>query len=45
MFYLMWKGEIIEDDIDTIEEAEYLLGEYNLAYKGGVTVHMKGGII
>ena len=34
-FNLVWKGETIEEDLDE-KEANYLLNEYNLAYKGGV---------
>lgn len=40
MYKLYWKGECI-DTADTREEAEYLQGEYNLAYGGGVSI--KGG--
>lgn len=41
MFNLEWKGEIIEEDIKTRQEAEYLQGEYNLAFGGGVSI-MRG---
>jgi len=36
-YRLFWKGEEI-DTADTREEAEYLRGEYNLAYNGGVSI-------
>lgn len=38
MFKLVWKGEVIEDEIETRKEALYLQGEYNLAFKGGVSI-------
>jgi len=38
MYKLIWKGEVIEEDIATREEAEYLQGEYTMAYKGTVTI-------
>lgn len=38
MFKLVWKKEVIETDIATREEAEYLKKEYNMAYNGGVTI-------
>ena len=40
MYYLVWRREIIEDDIATKEEAKYLQQEYTLAY-GGVVVIKK----
>ena len=36
MYYLVWRHEIIEDDIATKEEAVYLQQEYVLAYGGVV---------
>lgn len=39
MFQLIWKDEVIEDDISTRREAIYLQGEYNMAYGGGVTIN------
>ena len=36
-FKLFWKGEEI-DTAETRKEAEYLRGEYNLAFGGGVTI-------
>lgn len=42
MYHLKWKSEVIEEDIENKETAEYLQGEYNLAYHGEVTIH-KGG--
>lgn len=38
MFNLVWNGEVIEEDIETREEAEYLRGEYQLAYGGTVRI-------
>lgn len=38
MFYLVWKGEVIESEIATRNEAEYLRGEYAMAYGGIVTI-------
>lgn len=38
MYKLVWKNEVIETDIETREEAEFLQGEYNMAYGGGVTI-------
>lgn len=37
MYKLIWKQEII-DEVDNKEEANILMQEYNLAYKGGVTM-------
>lgn len=37
-YSLKWRGETIEEDIETLKEAEYLKGEYNLAYGGGVSL-------
>jgi len=31
-YCLVWKDEIIESEIATRSEAEYLLGEYQMAY-------------
>ena len=36
-YVLMWKGEEIDTAKD-LQEAEYLRGEYNMAYGGGVTI-------
>ncbi len=36
-YKLVWNGEIIEHDL-TKEDADYLQGEYNIAFKGGVTI-------
>jgi hypothetical protein len=36
-YRLVWKNEVIEENLEH-EEALYLLGEYNLAYGGGVTL-------
>lgn len=43
MYYLKWKKETIESDIETAKEAQYLQREYNLAYGGGVSIHLKIG--
>ena len=32
MYKLIWNGEVIEEDIETREDAEYLRGEYNMAF-------------
>lgn len=40
-YYLVWNGEVIEEEIETREEAEYLQREYQLAYRGQVEI--KGG--
>lgn len=43
MYELVWNGEVIEDEIETLEEAEYLQGEYAMAFKGPVQiVKMRG---
>ena len=41
MYYLVWKREVIEDDIAAKEEAVYLQQEYTLAYGGGVVTIKK----
>ena len=38
MYKLVWKNETIEDEIKTLQEAEYLRNEYALAYGGVVTI-------
>ena len=38
MYYLVWKREVIEDDIATKEEAIYLQQEYTMAYGGAVVI-------
>lgn len=38
-YHLKWRGEIIEDDIETAHEAHYLRNEYALAFCGVVTIH------
>ena len=40
MYKLIWKKEVI-DEVDDKDEANMLLKEYNLAYKGGVTMQYK----
>ena len=40
MYYLVWKDEIIEENIETKEEAIYLKNEYSLAF-GGVVIIKK----
>jgi len=37
MFKLYWKGECI-DQFDTLEEAQKMRVEYNMAYGGGVII-------
>lgn len=37
MYKLIWKGEVV-DVAETRKEAKYLQQEYNMAYKGGVTI-------
>jgi hypothetical protein len=39
MYHLKWNDEVIESEIEGREYAEYLQTEYNLAFKGGVTLH------
>lgn len=36
-YKLVWKGEVIEEEL-TREEAEYLQGEYTLAYGSPVSI-------
>ena len=36
LYYLIWNGEIIEENL-TKDEATYLLKEYNIAYHGDVS--------
>ncbi len=38
MYKLIWKCEVIEDEIETKDEAEYLQAEYTMAYGGSVTI-------
>jgi len=38
MYKLKWNGVIIEEDIETLEEARELRIEYEIAYKGTVKV-------
>ncbi len=37
-YKLVWRGEIIEEDIQDFEEAKRLRTEYNIAFGGGVTL-------
>jgi hypothetical protein len=37
-FKLYWKGEVIEEDIKSYDEAVFLKNEYNLSFGGGVTL-------
>ncbi len=37
MYKLIWKGEEI-DSTDCIDDAYYLQGEYNMAFRGSVTI-------
>jgi len=32
MYQLRWNDEIIEEEIETLDEAEFLQGEYKLAF-------------
>ena len=41
IYYLIWDRDIIESDIIGRKEALYLKNEYNLAYKGGVTMKIQ----
>ncbi|QDP65222.1 MAG: hypothetical protein Unbinned2819contig1004_13 [Prokaryotic dsDNA virus sp.] len=43
MYKLIWKKEVI-DEVDDKEEADMLLQEYNLAYKGGVTMQYQENV-
>ena len=38
MYKLLWRGEVIEECIQTLEEAEYLKAEYQIAYGGTVRI-------
>jgi hypothetical protein len=38
MYYLVWNKEVIEENIETKEEALYLKKEYSIAYGGIVTI-------
>jgi hypothetical protein len=38
MYALKWKGELIEEEIETMREAEYLQREYTMAYGGLVKI-------
>ena len=40
-YYLIWNGEVIEEDIEGRKEALYLKNEYNMAYKGGVSMKIQ----
>ena len=37
LYILKWNSEVIEEGL-TKKEAEYLQKEYNMAYRGGVTM-------
>ena len=39
LYKLVWNGEVIEVNL-SVDEARYLKAEYNMAYKGGVTIEM-----
>ena len=43
MYKLIWNGEVIEENISTREEAEYLQVEYTMAYKGTVVIKKQRG--
>ncbi len=38
MYKLIWKKEVIEEHIETMEEAEFLAREYTIAYSGYVQI-------
>jgi hypothetical protein len=40
VIYLVWQGEIIDETEDR-QNAVYLVGEYNMAYGGGVSTTTK----
>jgi len=42
MYKLIWNREVIESDIETRKEAEYLRAEYQMAYGGSVTIKKQG---
>ena len=43
LYDLVYKNEVIEEELN-YQEALYLLGEYNLAFNGGVIIREhKGG--
>lgn len=37
-YKIIWKGEVIEDEIKTLKEAKYLCKEYNVAFGGGAFI-------
>ena len=37
MYSLIWNNEVI-DEAEDLQTAQYLQQEYNLAYRGGVTI-------
>ncbi len=38
MYYIVWNNEIIDDDIETRDEADILAYEYGLTHNGEVRV-------
>ena len=38
MYELVWRGEVIESDIETKEEAEYLQCEYAMAFRSSIQI-------
>jgi len=43
MYKLIWRGETIEEDIKTLSEAKELQVEYEMAYKGRVSIKKQRG--
>ena len=38
MYKLVWNREVIEECIETLEEAKFLAREYQIAYSGHVSI-------
>lgn len=45
MYKLIWNNETIEEEINTMKEAIYLKQEYQMAFKGCVSIKEQWGII
>lgn len=37
-YWIMWKSEVV-DETNSLTNARYLKREYNMAYRGGVTIY------